>query len=222
MRILRTFKSAARRLWFRFDFWRCVRKLRLGLPDEALLVAIRRAWGNENWSGDVSYLAEVCKAAAATRGPVLECGSGLTTVLLGIYAAQRGVKVVSLEHLEDWERGVNRRLRRFHLPNRVSHAALQSYGDFDWYALPPDMTSGISLVICDGPPGDTRGGRYGLLPVCASHLADGCVILMDDAERMGEQAAISNWQNQYAVTVQVNQTTAGSYARLVSPIRPDA
>ena len=84
------------------------------------------------------------------------------------------------------------------------------------------MTSGISLVICDGPPGDTRGGRYGLLPVCASHLADGCVILMDDAERMGEQAAISNWQNQYAVTVQVNQTTAGSYARLVSPIRPDA
>src|SRR5436853_7521373 len=45
-------------------------------------------WGNEGWCGHNEYLAACIEGALTTRGPILECGSGLTTLLLGIIAQQ--------------------------------------------------------------------------------------------------------------------------------------
>ncbi|HXT48502.1 MAG TPA: hypothetical protein VN717_07655, partial [Gemmatimonadaceae bacterium] len=33
-------------------------------------------WGNEKWSAEEPYLAEVVRFAERTVGPILECGSG--------------------------------------------------------------------------------------------------------------------------------------------------
>jgi len=54
----------------------------------------------------------------------------------------------------------------------------------------------FSLVVCDGPPGTTRGGRYGFLPVMLPYLSSKCTILLDDVEREGEQKTLLLWKEE--------------------------
>jgi len=72
----------------------------------------------------------------------------------------------------------------------------------DWRAaLYSGVISGeIDLVICDGPPSSIRGGRYGLLPVCANSLSHGCLILMDDGSP-GRTAQVQRWSQEFEFEV---------------------
>src|SRR5215475_13344481 len=80
----------------RFQFRMCARSLMSGAPvTKDLLAELIRTWGNEEWNADPPYLLAVCEAASRVNAPILECGSGLTTILLGIFAARRGVQVMS-------------------------------------------------------------------------------------------------------------------------------
>ena len=74
---------------------------------------------------------------------------------------------------------------------------LVGYGEFVWYDPPlAQMPDEFSLVICDGPPGTTKGGRYGLLPVLGDRLRAGATILLDDAGRPAEAELIRRWENE--------------------------
>src|SRR5881396_3334352 len=142
-------------------------------PERPLLAELRAAWGNDRCAADLDFLAEVAHLAAVTPGPVLECGSGLTTLLLGALAGRRGVEVWSLEHDLEWRRRVSAALRE-HVAGQVYLwlSPLGDYGAFDWYAAPlPLMPEQFRLVVCDGPPDGTRGGRFGLLSVIGNRLA---------------------------------------------------
>ena len=76
----------------------------------------------------------------------------------------------------------------------VCYTPLINRGDYDWYDLSgTSIASGISLVVCDGPPSATRGGRFGLLPEIWSLLAPDAVILIDDMERPAEQEMLAAW-----------------------------
>jgi hypothetical protein len=125
---------------------------------------------------------------------------------LGIYAARRGVEVVSLEHVPEWQERVNEVLKRFNLPNEVSFAPLKSYGDFEWYQLPEKLPGGFGLVVCDGPPSAGRGGRSGLMPVCKDRLTPDVVILLDDGR--AERGTLDKWKNEFGCSFTVH--TAGN------------
>ena len=56
-----------------------------------------------------------------------------------------------------------------------------------------DLPDGIALVICDGPPSSTAGGRYGLVPVMKASLNTSCRILLDDTHRRKEREIIQHW-----------------------------
>ncbi|MCL6640760.1 MAG: class I SAM-dependent methyltransferase [Candidatus Rokubacteria bacterium] len=156
-----------------------------------LLSHLVRAWGNYGFAPAREYVEVVAEHARRTRGPVLECGSGLTTLVLAALAGRRGVPVLSLEHLEEWRRGVAAALASLNAPaSRVLAAPLRDYGSFAWYAVPPGLPWDFRLIVCDGPPRTTKGGRYGLLPVLQDSLAPGAVILLDDADRPDEAAIL--------------------------------
>lgn len=190
----RTFRNAIRR----------VADLPLGVvPDRDLLKDLLAGWGNEGFAAQTDYLEEVCGQAARTSGPVLECGSGLTSVMLGLLAGRRGVQTWSLEHVPEWQSRVTNVLERFEIPNvQICSAPLRSYGEFEWYDAPlAEMPKEFQLVICDGPPGTTAGGRYGLLPVMGERLPAGSVILLDDATRPGEAKVLQRWMSETKLRV---------------------
>ena len=140
----------------------------------------------------MDYLEEVSHQAVKAPGPSLECGSGLTTIMVGLLAGRRGIDTWSLEHCPEWRARVRQALQQFDIPNvQVCLAPLQSLSDFDWYDAPlAEMPSEFRLVICDGPPGSTTGGRYGLLPLMRDRLPEGSVILLDDAARAGDHCQL--------------------------------
>ena len=155
-----------------------------------------RGWGNEIWSAADEYLAACVQQALVTEGPILECGSGLSTLLVGTVAAKRGLPHWALEHMPEWAAHVQLRLRQCALRSvRVIAAPLKNYGEFSWYDAPlAAMPASFSMVICDGPPAITPGGRYGLVPVMKSRLGPGCTLLLDDAHRQQERTIACHWK----------------------------
>jgi hypothetical protein len=166
------------------------------VPSRNLLSELLTEWSNDAYVANLDYLEEVAKTSIASDGPILECGSGATTILLAALAARRGVEVWSLEHSSEWHQRVVGVLRGEGLGSmNVALVPLISYGDFDWYAPPlARMPSNFSLVICDGPPGTTKGGRHGLIPIMGDRMSSHCIVLLDDAGRDGEQQLMSRWE----------------------------
>lgn len=184
------------------------------VPSRELLAELLTAWSNDGFAADLDYLEEVARRAASVEGPVLECGSGLTTLLVGMLAGRRGFETWSLEHHPEWHARVGAALKEHNVPRaRLALAPLKSYGGFSWYDPPlAEMPEAFRLVVCDGPPGTTPGGRYGLLPVMRERLPAGSLILLDDANRPEEQEALSRWTDEYALTFEMRETVEGAYA----------
>lgn len=194
----------ARRVELRSALSRLERDLRSGKrPEMTLLHRLARGWGNDGWIASSHLVIAILEWLPKTSGPILECGSGLTTLVLAVAAAQSGRRVISLEHDQEWADRVLEALPahlRDHVTLRLT--PIRAYGEFDWYSVgPEDLPPGIGLVLCDGPPGSTRGGRYGMAPVVANRLAAKCVILLDDTQRPGEHTVLERWRSEFPASV---------------------
>jgi predicted O-methyltransferase YrrM len=189
------------------------------LPSPAMVEELRVGWGNLGYAARPEYLQELMERAATTPGPILECGSGVSTLLLGLLAGKRGVETWTLEHLPQWHARVSGTLERHGLHHvHDCLAPLRDYGGYSWYSPPVErMPSSFQLVICDGPPGSTPGGRYGLWPVLGERLAPGAVILLDDADRPGEEEVLQRWRAEAAVRVELRRVQGGAYALITRP-----
>ncbi len=184
------------------------------LPSRDLLIELQMGWGNEGYAAKYDYLEEVIKRAYLSKGPILECGSGLTSILLGLLVGRRGVEIWSLEHISEWHARVGMLLEQHRVHGvHLCLAPLREYGDFSWYDPPLDaLPKNFSLVVCDGPPGNTPGGRYGLLPLLCSYLQAGALVLLDDAERPGETETLNRWMAEKNVRAAVCDTPTGAFA----------
>jgi len=192
-----------------------IRKVPEGqIPDRQLLSDLIEGWGNQGYAAKVDYLAAVAKSSVNTPGPVLECGSGATTLLMGVLCGRRNIEVWTLEHSREWLQRVEEALMRNHISGvHVCESPLVEYGDFVWYDPPLGrMPKEFSLVICDGPPGVTKGNRYGLLPVMGNRVPAGSTILLDDAERPGELEVIQKWEHEATFQTDLFDNQGRKYA----------
>jgi predicted O-methyltransferase YrrM len=178
------------------------------LDDREILADLSYGWGNPGYSANLDFLLACAQHAAQSRLPVLECGSGITTIITGIVAQKYGNTVWSLEHMKSWHDRLKKYLELYKIDSvKLIHSPLADYGDFTWYRTPLDkMPDEFSLVICDGPPANNKGGRYGLMPIMKQKLAPGCVILFDNANRKTEQENVARWEEQ----VNMSRETHGS------------
>lgn len=176
-------------------------------PRTRLVEDLIYGWGNEGWSASPEYLTGCVRETLNCNGPILECGSGLTTLVAGVLADRLGTSLHTLEHVETWGEHVRESVARFRIQNvHLNVSPLADYGDYHWYAPPHEFTrKRFSLVLCDGPPSDTRGGRYGLIPVMGESLDAQCVILLDDAAREEEQSIAARWHGE----AQLSYSTIG-------------
>ena len=168
------------------------------LPSRALLAALIEGWSNDGYVANIDYLEEVARKTIETRGSILECGSGVTTVLMGILCGKLQTEVWSLENSAEWRERIMKVLSANDISCvHVCYSPLVEYGDFSWYDPPlAELPNKFSLIICDGPPGATKGGRYGLLPVMGERFQTGTTILLDDAGRPAEMELIKRWETE--------------------------
>jgi hypothetical protein len=188
--------------WRERRFFECVHqlnnKLNLRLPSRWELLALKLWWGNPGYSAGSAYLIHLCQAVQEGQGGILECGSGLSTIIGGLMARRAGRPWVALEN-----HGPTRRRMRYVLAAldleavTLVPAPIVGYEGYDWYRVPSDISSSMDfhLVVCDGPPWHNRGGRFGLLPSMGARLNPGCRILLDDAYRPAERKAIRRWKD---------------------------
>jgi predicted O-methyltransferase YrrM len=184
-------------------------------PSEELLSALVYGWGNSAWSALGPYLTVLRRHALETDEEIVECGAGLSTIVLAVACEARPSAIVSLEHDPNWHHVVCDALARFRLNASVVHAPLRELGDYAWYNTSGiDLPERIGLVACDGPPGDgeTKGGRIGMLPQLQHRLNPGCVILLDDVHREEERAILAEWASALRTDYRVIGETVGVLA----------
>lgn len=184
------------------------------VPNRQQLLDLITGWNNEGYASNLEYLEAVAQKSVNTQGPILECGSGVTTILLGLLSGKRNIEVWSLEHSPEWRDRVTGTLEQNDVSDvHVLSSPLVEYGDFVWYDPPlSQMPEKFSLVVCDGPPGDTKGGRYGLLPVIGSRLPPGSTILLDDADRPGEAELIERWEHEVGFETEIIKSEGREFA----------
>ncbi len=172
-------------------------------------------WGNA-WSAQEEYLGCCLGHALRVRAPILECGSGLSSLLVGVVAKKRGYPHWVLEHMPIWAKKVQRYLDAYELDSTVvCTKPLRDFGDFAWYDPPlQSMPDSFALVICDGPPGNTKGGRYGLASVMRDRLKAGCVVLLDDADRKKEREIARRWTSELCGTVDMLGHSGDQYIKM--------
>lgn len=196
------------------------RAVRAGGVSPALCHELRAAWGNPAWTADAEFLAAIASRALAGRGPVLECGSGLSTLVLGVIADECRRTVWSLEQDREWYRFMCGVLQRFAVRGvTLWHAPLVARGEFVWFdlgthRLPPVFGD----VVCDGPavlpqewPDPLHTGwRAGVVPELQRRGIRFGQIVLDDANDPRCPDLCRRW-NSLGVATRVVPTATGAY-----------
>ncbi|MDQ6778259.1 MAG: class I SAM-dependent methyltransferase [Actinomycetota bacterium] len=153
--------------------------------------------GSMRPAGMVAVCNEIVHGA---RTQIVECGSGVSTVLLARLLRERQAgRLVALEHDRHWAALVQDHLRRETLDTIASvlHAPLQ--GDPPWYELAAldEVPDEVDLLIVDGPPASDPGHgthRAPALPRFAQRLVIGATVILDDINRRGECDVMARWE----------------------------
>lgn len=152
-----------------------------------------------------AYLRHMAQKASSVQGNILECGSGLSSLMLAITAGRRGHHIHTFEHDVETQRKLQGLVARYRLRNiTIHHTPIRSYGDFDWYDVPhAKLCPEYQLVICDGPARHlTDSGRYGLFPIMRDRLDPHCRVIMDDSNRSIDRHVIRRWRKEHQIEVQ--------------------
>jgi len=220
-RQLKSFIASARRAVDDHRLGRCVDRLRSGAPiDLELLRTARSAWGNEAWSADLRYLEEGTTRASRSTAPILECGTGLTTLLACAVAERTGVPVHCLEQDASWVEVVRGALARYGLSAHVSYAPLVPQDDFVWYDLRGiELPKRFGLVLCDGPavlepwgPEIRAAWRVGVLPVLSKLGITVDEVLLDDADEPRAARLLERWRRDFGCEQEVSSPAEAGMA----------
>jgi hypothetical protein len=186
------------------------------------------AWGNPSYSGDAGYLLHLGRLIRSGSGPVLDCGSGLSTLVAAKLAARRGEMVWSLEQHREWYEHLAGVVRGLGIGNvRLWYAPLRPFADFVWYdlegrSLPPRF----GLVACDGPavhrsrwpPPLFQAWRVGVVPRLQQLGIPFDHILLDDEVDQRASGVMARWESS-GLSLEVVETPTGRHI-LGTPASP--
>ena len=158
---------------------------------------------------------------------VLECGSGVSTLVLA-YALERAGEghLIALEHDERYAERVRAWLSLHGLERiaEVRHAPLApvELGGrvYDWYAPSALPAPPIDLAVVDGPPAPPAS-RYPTAALLGDRLAPGSAVILDDAGRREARDNLARWQAEHrGLAIEILDTEKG--AAVVRGLAPGA
>lgn len=137
---------------------------------------------------------------------VVELGSGVSTLVAAYALEQNGEgRLVSLDQDAGYGAATAEQLRRHGLDARaqVIHAPLKPVEldgrSWTWYDVSrlPEVSS-IDLLVVDGPHRALQPlARYPAMPMLYDRLSPNAVIVLDDADRKDERAAVRRWTDEH-------------------------
>lgn len=155
--------------------------VRSGKYDPHVFSEARRLSGNAY--GALEDVLTLCAVMGAkSEGPIIETGSGLTSVILG---ASTKENVFCLEHDPAWANSTKQMLTKAGVTNvHIVHCEIRD----GWYSVPKSLPSQFSLGLNDGPP-RTLGSRMGFF----DRFGETNAIICDDADDIGYGDALQSW-----------------------------
>jgi hypothetical protein len=171
-------------------------------PEE--VVAFHKAWDNTGFSADPAFLGKLLELL--TAGPVLECGTGGTTLLENLVGLRLGFKTYCLEQDRQWaQRVIEWGIEAV----KIIDAPLKNLGGYHWYDVRSPLPMHFALVVCDGPYIDVSLGepsysawRYGVLRWFKETGRTFDALLFDDVNDKRGPALLERWQREFSIKVQ--------------------
>lgn len=171
--------------------------------DLSLKKSIPRTRG---WHASPDFLLQIADYALDKKPEiVVECGSGVSTIILARCMEMNGKgHVYSLEHLLEYAQKNRDNLNRHGLSEwaTIDHAPFREYelkGErWPYYSIEPLNGIHIDMLVIDGPPRDTRRlARFPAGPLLFHRLNPGGAIFLDDANRSDEREILTCWTEEY-------------------------
>jgi methyltransferase family protein len=134
------------------------------------------------------------------RTRIVECGSGVSTVVLARLLRERGAgRLVAVEHDRHWAALVHQQLRREALDGIARMLDVPLEGEPPWYgpAALVELPDDVDLLVVDGPCAcDVGHGmrRAPALPRFQECLVVGAAVVLDDIARPGERDVLAGWE----------------------------
>ncbi len=171
------------------------------------------------WSGAALHPSTVAmllnEIVLNQRSAVIECGAGISTLMMAKVLADADGKLVSIDHNADWLGIVERLLQQVGIPDGVvqlihapMHACSLGLNDEPWYDENTlrQHTQGrrFDMLVVDGPEAWHRKrcmARYPALPFFRDQLAEDFSAFLDDVRRPGERAIMQLWADQHELAV---------------------
>lgn len=139
---------------------------------------------------------------------IVECGGGISTFYIARLLNNRGGHLYTIEHNEEWIDLLQEQLEKERLAHLVTsiYAPLKSTNlsleNLPWYdteAIREKLSQDkkIDLLLVDGPPAyeeTIKYSRYPAVPYFLSQLTRDFTIVIDDANRSGEQEIVKRWE----------------------------
>lgn len=119
---------------------------------------------------------------------VVEMGSGQSTVLLDKLLPDDGSHQ-AYEQDSDWASRIGARVKR----SKVTHSpiATQAFEGQTYSGLSAIAVAPFDLLLVDGPNGTDHLSRFDCVPLIAAHPGTEFIVIIDDANRPGEQETIA-------------------------------
>lgn len=134
---------------------------------------------------------------------VLELGSGLSTLIMAHALRKSGAgKLISIEHDEKYYGETQALLRAHGLAEWVELrlCPLEPVGPEQslWYRMEKLPDASVDMLVIDGPPGHIAPqARYPALGMLWEALKIHALIILDDASRADEIAAVARWLREH-------------------------
>jgi predicted O-methyltransferase YrrM len=187
--------------------YRIAREIRNSADAAALAAWLRDATPPLGaWAIEPDFARLVAIELADAPETVVECGSGMTTLLIAafLHRNQRG----RLFSLED-DLAFAERTR-----TQVEAAGLADVCDIVWAPLVAQSVAGravrwydpaqlellperIDLLVVDGPRGTSRWARWPAVEAFIERLEPGAAILVDDGRRRDERRTVFRWRSEH-------------------------
>jgi hypothetical protein len=168
-------------------------------------------WGDPLQQSDERFMRSCLAEARVADGPILQCGTSLTTLVLGAICDQSPEQKKQLWCLEQdshWANLMRSWLTEYQVGSaHVIHSRARLFNDYVWYSLDPNrLAKKYQLVICDGGRATVQGA-IGAISRLHRRFAEKFVILIRNVTSQTDMKHLATWaRTQNAACVLIDKT----------------